>query len=48
MTHEENVFGEYEWDDLEILNEELCAKAGYQYGTTSDGYDKRNMTFTNT
>jgi hypothetical protein len=38
MANEENVFNEYQWDDLEILNEELCEKAGYQHGKTSDGY----------
>ena len=27
-----------EWDDLESLNAQLCGKAGYQHGRTSDGY----------
>lgn len=38
MKRPSNVFEEYLWDDLEILNEELCEKAGYQHGKTSDGY----------
>jgi len=34
-----NVFADYEWDFIESLNEELCSKAGYQHGRTSDGYE---------
>ena len=42
-----NVFEEYLWEDLEILNEELCEKAGYQHGKTSDGYTKAKTFFEN-
>lgn len=34
-----------EWEDLEKRNAELCRKAGYQHGTTSDGYHSAKTLF---
>ena len=40
-----NLLSEYSWCDIECLNEDLCSQNGYQFGQTSDGYEKTKDLF---
>lgn len=40
-----NLISMVDWEDVELLNKDLCQVGGYQHGRTSDGYGSTKTLF---